>query len=839
MKKMPRTAFVVLSMGLLPVPAIAQPTLLDTAGDVGRTSSTAIGTDGLALIAYRDFTNGTVKVAHCNDAACTGATLSTVDSGWNTVALVIGGDGRGLIVYSGPNDGGLKAAHCNDGACTTVSVATLEDPSVLIRGSVSVAIGTDGMPLVVYVRKIVTPSSLALQAVHCSNAACSSATVSTLQSMPAIDGASGYDTAVARGSDGRALIAYIQPGAPAGTAPRPLMAHCADVPCTTLTPPVERGAGDPPTVIPFLDQAAHPSLVIGADGRGLVSYRRSSIILMGSEFHIAHCVDTACSGFDSNLLIAEQEGNSGLTTSPTGQPWFVRSRYGRILLAQCNDVGCQDRTETCIAGDAFESSLAWGADGQPLAALYLGPGLDLGVAHDFGSCPLSAMAVSDAQVTEFGAVNGAIVTVSLDRPTETVATVQYTTVGGTAQEGVDYEPQSGTLTFDGCCAFSQIVYVPLRIDTLDEPDEQFTLVLSNPQGVTLTDAESVVTIVDDDAPPTVGTQACWVVEGTGTRTTCSLPVALGTASGKTATVAYFTVNGTAGAGSDYTTTSGVVTFPPGVVARTVDVPIIGDSSVEPDESFTLVLASPVNTTLADAMADGVIVDDDGVPAGDQELAHGSTVTADLSADVGPTADRDDYRLAQAPYASYEVVLDAVSGDAAPEVRLDRIASDGSTVLQAAAPIGTGTASSLRFQNRLGIPLVGQSIRVGSAACGTACGTDDTYRLRAYETTATIPRFNNSASQVTVLVLQNRSAAPIAVYVDFWDASGTRRATHAATLGARSTLTLNTAAVPGLAGISGSITVSHDGPYGALAGKSIALEPATGSSFDTPLEYRPR
>jgi hypothetical protein len=40
-------------------------------------------------------------------------------------------------------------------------------------------------------------------------------------------------------------------------------------------------------------------------------------------------------------------------------------------------------------------------------------------------------------------------------------------------------------------------------------------------------------------------------------------------------------------------------------------------------------------------------------------------------------------------------------------------------------------------------------------------------------------------------------------------------------------------------LSGSITVSHDGPYGALAGKAVALDPATGLSYDTPLTTRPR
>jgi hypothetical protein len=36
-----------------------------------------------------------------------------------------------------------------------------------------------------------------------------------------------------------------------------------------------------------------------------------------------------------------------------------------------------------------------------------------------------------------------------------------------------------------------------------------------------------------------------------------------------------------------------------------------------------------------------------------------------------------------------------------------------------------------------------------------------------------------------------------------------------------------------------MTVAHDGAYGALAGKAVALEPATGFTFDTPLVPRPR
>jgi hypothetical protein len=59
------------------------------------------------------------------------------------------------------------------------------------------------------------------------------------------------------------------------------------------------------------------------------------------------------------------------------------------------------------------------------------------------------------------------------------------------------------------------------------------------------------------------------------------------------------------------------------------------------------------------------------------------------------------------------------------------------------------------------------------------------------------------------------------------------------LAPRGGLALNTLAIPPLFSKSGSITVVRGGPYGSLAGKSVAIELATGFSFDSPLEVRRR
>jgi parallel beta-helix repeat protein len=357
---------------------------------------------------------------------------------------------------------------------------------------------------------------------------------------------------------------------------------------------------------------------------------------------------------------------------------------------------------------------------------------------------------------------------------------------------------------------------------------------TRPQGAS-SDAGAYERVVA--APPTISIDDATVTEGNAGTTPAVFVVHLSAASAQTVTAAFTTANGTAMAPGDYTAASGTVTFTPGVVTSTVSVLVQGDTVVEADETFTVTLSAPVNATIADGQATGTISDDDAPPLSGLELSHGSLVWQDLSAATG-TAGQDSYRFAQQPNASYEVVLDSASGDVSPAV-LQRLAADNSTVLQTALALGTGTARSLRWQNSASTAIVNQPIRVTSGGCTTACGPDDVYRLRAWETTGSVARFNNSGTQISVLVLQNVTSGTVNGRAYFWTLAGTLAGSQAFTLVARAGLVLNTAAVAGVAGQGGSITVSHDGGYGALAGKSVALEPATGFSFDSPMTPRPR
>jgi hypothetical protein len=106
-----------------------------------------------------------------------------------------------------------------------------------------------------------------------------------------------------------------------------------------------------------------------------------------------------------------------------------------------------------------------------------------------------------------------------------------------------------------------------------------------------------------------------------------------------------------------------------------------------------------------------------------------------------------------------------------------------------------------------------------------------YEIQLLDTTLFVPRWNNTATQTTVLVLQNTANHEMFGTVSFHDAAGVLLTTVDVSVPQHGVHLLQTASVPALQGKSGSATISQ-APYAALVGKAVALEPATGFAFDT-------
>ena len=90
-------------------------------------------------------------------------------------------------------------------------------------------------------------------------------------------------------------------------------------------------------------------------------------------------------------------------------------------------------------------------------------------------------------------------------------------------------------------------------------------------------------------------------------------VTLSRAPGGTVTVDYATSDGTATAGSDYTATSGTLSFAAGETQKSVSVPVLDDAHDEGSETLTMTLSNPSAAYLADGSATGTINNTDAMP----------------------------------------------------------------------------------------------------------------------------------------------------------------------------------------------------------------------------------
>lgn len=113
--------------------------------------------------------------------------------------------------------------------------------------------------------------------------------------------------------------------------------------------------------------------------------------------------------------------------------------------------------------------------------------------------------------------------------------------------------------------------------------------------------------------PAMSVASASQAEGNAGNQAMSFTVTLAKASVLKVTASYATADGTATAGSDFTATNGTVSFAPGETSKSISVPIIGETTVEADETFSVTLSSPVNAVLGTATATGTITNDDVAP----------------------------------------------------------------------------------------------------------------------------------------------------------------------------------------------------------------------------------
>ena len=179
-----------------------------------------------------------------------------------------------------------------------------------------------------------------------------------------------------------------------------------------------------------------------------------------------------------NITGGSAKGSRRVNASQFDAYWIrVRpSGNGPVTIRLAPPGTCTDSSPTCTPDGRKLSG--------PISATIEGP---------------PGISITDATVEE---AQGAVLefAVKLSREPSSTVTVDYATSDGTAQAGADYTASSGTLNF-APGETAKTVTVAVLDDSHDEGSETLTLVLSNPSGAYLADAEATGTIENSDLMP--------------------------------------------------------------------------------------------------------------------------------------------------------------------------------------------------------------------------------------------------------------------------------------------------------------------------------------------------
>lgn len=243
------------------------------------------------------------------------------------------------------------------------------------------------------------------------------------------------------------------------------------------------------------------------------------------------------------------------------------------------------------------------------------------------------LSVNDPTVTEGGI---AALVINSDERSSRTYSIQYETRTGTAGSA-DFEAKRGWITMP---ANATSVNIPIQTidDSLIESTENFSLRILRTTRGRIRDNSGRATILDNDTivtpPPTPTPQLTItdkdIIEGNDGISTVNLTVNLSIASTNPVTVNYTTVNGTANT-DDFSSNSNTLTFSPGETSKTIGVVVNGDTLVETDELFTVVLSGATNATISDNSATVRILNDDNIvnppPTNDAKLIYSNPLSS--------------------------------------------------------------------------------------------------------------------------------------------------------------------------------------------------------------------
>jgi CSLREA domain-containing protein len=328
----------------------------------------------------------------------------------------------------------------------------------------------------------------------------------------------------------------------------------------------------------------------------------------------------------ANYPVGESDGSVTITVNKTGLsalPSTVNYSTSNATATAGSDYTATSGTLTFLAGETSQTftvpitpDTVYEANEQFNLTLSMPVGATLGpqstakgtITNDDTAPSIS---IDNGSGTEGGPVG---FTVTQSAPSGVDTTFKYSTADGTATSA-DYTGVTnvtGTITAGNT---TTTISIPTTEDSVYEGNETFTVALSDPNNATIGTATGTGTITENDPAPSFTINDVTHLEGnSGTTDYVFTVTKSATNTAVDAKVDYATADGTATQPSDYTAIPATtLTFAPGETTKQFTVSVNGDTTTEPDETFTVQLSNPFDATIADPSGLGTIQNDDCTP----------------------------------------------------------------------------------------------------------------------------------------------------------------------------------------------------------------------------------
>ena len=250
--------------------------------------SVALRQDGRPALAYsNDVHNASSLFFYdCDDGECASGHIVTLDSSSNyysSLGIVVRPDGRPAI--TAPYYGGLRYYDCSDAECSTVAETDILPYGSAIESDLPLALQASGFPMLLYLDDVLGVRPNYLIAHFCSDAACTNATEQVVD-VPNNDGSEFSELSLAVGSDGRPAIVYLTSIGSSDTYVFDI-ARCGDTACADITR--TQFAGPLSVAFPFANGIAIPAdqkpLVLDTEPGGISLVDCSTVACDASTVH--------------------------------------------------------------------------------------------------------------------------------------------------------------------------------------------------------------------------------------------------------------------------------------------------------------------------------------------------------------------------------------------------------------------------------------------------------------------------------------------------------------------------------------------------------------------------